>query len=341
MPHDLSTRWQLQEVSSPNQDTPVPVVVARNIPYRPNSNRLQNLSIYLPATEPNQVLSGTAVTVLPVRKAEVPRFHVHIHGGAWRDPLLGSSSVEAAVAHAFTDGDRQMDAIISINYSLSPFPSHPTNPYDPIRANHSDPAREAVHPMHIQNVLQAFALLKSLGLTVGSYILSGHSAGACLAFQASLFAPQHWKMDDTFTIPRPAALVGMNGLYDLPALVDGLGASHEHLRDVYQDLQGIAFGTDTDIWASASPARVNTEHLAIRLREEKAPKFVLVDQSTEDQLVPMNQMERMKTQLEEVDGLRLVEGRRCVGVHAAPWEQGTIIWDTVKDVLILLELPHT
>jgi kynurenine formamidase len=38
-------RWQPAEVASPHLDCPIPVIAARDIPYIPNANRLQNLSI--------------------------------------------------------------------------------------------------------------------------------------------------------------------------------------------------------------------------------------------------------------------------------------------------------
>ena len=94
--------------------------------------------------------------------------------------------------------------------------ANPPVPYDAIKDNHTDLAREAVHPQHVSDALHGLALLGSLGLTSESYVRSGHSAGACLALQ-SVLQP-----------PCPAALLGLNGLYDLPALAmaDRLGTSH-------------------------------------------------------------------------------------------------------------------
>ena len=129
----------------------------------------------------------------------------------------------------------------------------------------------------------------------------------------------------------------MNGLYDLPTLVHGLGETHAHLKAVYADLQAIAFGPDESRWPAASPMRVDPKELENWIKDGRAPPLVVVDQSSKDQLVPMNQMEKMKLQLDKVHDLRIVKGNRCVGVHAAPWEEGYIIWDSVKDVLKLLE----
>lgn len=333
-------RWQLAEVASPHSARPVAVVVARDIPYVPNANRYQNLSIYLPHTEQTSGLIGTAATSLPVAgtMSGAPDLHVHIHGGAWRDPELTSTSVEPAVAHAFsTTGDpSSIAAIASLNYTVSQFPTHPTLPYDAVADRHSDPAREAVHPQHVSDVLHGLGLLRSFGLTDHSYVLTGHSCGACLAFQAVLRPPRHYGLDNVLEAPCPAAVVGLNGLYDLPALVGGLGDAHAHLRDEYEMLLSNTFGGDETQWPAASPARFDPSRIAGRVRAGTAPRLVVLDQSPADQLVPMNQLERLQATLADADGLRVVQGHRCTGEHAAPWEQGTTLFESVKDTLSLL-----
>lgn len=332
--------WQLTEVSSPGLLHPVPVVAAYNIPYLPDANRFQNLTIYLPKTSESSSLVGTPASSLPDAgtPAELPRYQVHIHGGAWRDPGLTSASIEPTVAHAFS-GDPSMPilAIASINYSVSPFPTHPSLPYDAVKDDHSDVAREAVHPEHVRDVLHGLAILRSFGLTDQSYLLSGHSCGACLSLQALLQHPRAYGLADVGEAPRPAALLGLNGLYDLPALVNGLGASHEHLRSEYETLLSQAFGPAQGTWPAASPARFAPAEIAERVREGKAPRLVVLDQSTEDQLVPMNQRDRLEANLSTVSGLQVVQGHRCTGLHAAPWELGVPIWQSVQDILRLLQ----
>jgi kynurenine formamidase len=324
--------WRPAEVTSPHLKDPVPVVAAEDIPYVPRANRLQNLSVYLPATPETTRLVGTPAERLPASGG----YHVHIHGGAWRDPQLTARSIEPAVAHAFRDGPGPIAAVASLNYTLSRFPTHPTLPYDPVEDHHADPAREAVHPRHVSDVLHGLALLRSFGLTDRSYVLSGHSCGACLAFQAVLVAPRHHGLGHLPDAPVPAAVLGLNGLYDLPALVTGLGASHEHLRDDYAMFLSNAFGTDQDRWPAASPARFDPAEISARVRAGRAPDLVVLDQSAEDQLVPVNQKERFAAHLAGVSGLRVADGHRCTGRHAAPWEQGVMIWESVQDVLRLL-----
>lgn len=333
--------WQLAEVSGPHAQ-PVQVVAAKDIPYILKNNRLQTLNIYLLKTTETSMLIGGPVAALPISNTgtKLPGWHVHIHGGAWRDDLLTAKSIEAYVARAFSSVDTPIHGIASINYTNSPFPNVPawltTTPYDPIKNNHSDPAREAVHPQHISDVLYALAFLRSYGLVDGSYILSGHSAGACLAFQVILQPPSHYGLENSLEPSRPAAVIGLNGLYDLPNLVCGLGSSHAHLVHDYETFLGIASGGDKSKWPVASPALFDTNRISGRVKEGKVPRLVMLDQSKEDQLVPMNQSESFVDRLKNVHGLQVVRGHRCVGKHAAPWEQGIMIWETIQDSLNVL-----
>ncbi|MGJ9418728.1 alpha/beta hydrolase [Massilia sp. CMS3.1] len=333
--------WELAEVTSPNLVAPVAVIAAKNIPCLRDANRRQNLNIYLPHTLANAKLVGSAVTALPAPHSQTgaPCYQVHIHGGAWRDPQLTAKSIEPTVAHAFAanDDSHPIIAIASINYTVSQFPTHPTLPYDAASANHADPAREAVHPQHLADVFHGLDLLRSFGLREQSYILSGHSCGACLALQAVLASPQHYGLQNLRDAPCPAALIGLNGLYDLVALVDGLGSSHQHLHDEYQTLLSNAFGTDKQKWEEASPALLNPASIAARVNETTAPRLFVLDQSQQDQLVPTNQRTRLEQNLHQVQGVRVVEGHRCTGPHAAPWEQGIMIWESLQDVLALLD----
>jgi kynurenine formamidase len=344
-------RWRPAEVTSPLLDRPVPVIAARDIPYVSHANRFQNLSIYLPRTPESAELVGTPATSLPRADSpsRLPRYLVHVHGGAWRDPRLTSASIEPTVAWAFSGlsgaGPTPVAAIASLNYTVSqfgypapPFMADPPVPYDAIKDNHTDLAREAVHPQHVSDVLHGLALLGSLGLSSGSYVLSGHSCGACLAFQSVLQAPGRYGLGYLPEPPSPAALLGLNGLYDLPALAtaEGLGVSHAHLRDDYERLVSGAFGTDQDTWLAVSPASFDPADIAARIHEGNALRLVVLDQSSEDQLVPMNQKDRLTAALAQVPGLRVAQGHRLTGKHAAPWEEGNTIYQTLLDTLRLL-----
>jgi kynurenine formamidase len=239
-----------------------------------------------------------------------------------------SSSTDGQENHAYAMSSRSGGLEIppcNGNYTISEFPSHPTFPYNSVKDHHSDPAREAVHPQHVSDVLHALLLLRSFGLTERTYILSGHSCGACLAFQSILQPSSCYGLKDVVDAPCPAAILGLNGLYDLPALVDGLGSSHEHLRGDYETLLSNAFGMDKNKWAVASPARFNPTVVSKRVREGKAPQLILLDQSMDDQLVPFNQLEMFEADLRKSEGLSVIRGDRCSGKHAVPWEQGVMV----------------
>ena len=330
--------WHYCEVTSPQLQRPVTVLAAKGVSYVPDANRLQNLNIYLPDTpEAANLVGKPATSLLTEDNGDVVHYLVHIHGGAWRDPQLNAESIEPAVAHAYSrpDGRYRLKAIASINYTISQFPTHSTQPYDLIQSHGSDPAREAVHPQHVKDVLDGLRFLKTLGIAEHSYILSGHSCGACIAFQAILQSPAYYGLN-TADGPCPAAMVGLNGLYDLPALVNDLGASHEHLGREYRTILSNAFGKDEAIWADSSPARFDPSGVAERVRDGLAPHLILIDQSPEDQLVPMNQVDRFEAHLSESKAISVIRGTRCIGGHAAPWEQGLILWASVQDTLTRL-----
>jgi len=336
-PQQTTSVWRRTEVKSPIMDAPVPVICATDVPYVPDGHRFQTFDLYLPETEATLALVGAPVDSLTEvgSPSQLPGCLVHIHGGAWRDPQLTARSIEPTVAHAFV-APGPIVSIVSINYTISPFPTHPTDPYDPSDADHGDPAREAVHPRHLEDVLHALARLHALGVDDGSFLLSGHSCGACLAFQAVLAPSSHYGLGEVANVPTPAAALGFNGLYDLPALVDGLDATHAHVRDEYDGLLSIAFGPNRLQWESASPALIDPAVIAKRLADGKVSPLVVLDQSEQDQLVPMNQRDRLATKLAQVKGLRTVVGHRCHGHHADAWQRGDMIWLGVQDALALL-----
>ena len=333
--------WQAAEVRSPNLAQAVPVVAAKNIPYFPDANRLQNLNLYLPATTETSDLVGLPVTSLPSIDSQfgLPRWHVHIHGGAWRDPALNATSIEPTVAHIFDgfDSASSIAGVASLNYTLSQFPTHPGDPYDVVKDGHSDVAREAVHPDHVRDIYHGFALLRSFGLNDRSFVLTGHSCGGALAFQAGLQPPSYYGIEGLEIIPCPVAILGLNGLYDLAALVNSLGAEHELLRQDYTNMLLSAFGTDERVWRAASPTYFDAALITRRVKQGQAPRLVLLDQSHDDQLVPMNQKLQLEATLREVVGLRTLPGHRCTGKHAEPWQQGYVIGDSIRDVLAELQ----
>ena len=329
--------WKAADVRAPGLQAPVPVVVAHGVPYFEGANRLQTLSLYMPATTATRSLEGEGVTSLPGSGSDrAPSYQVHVHGGAWRDPMTDARSIEAAVALTFADPDATpIRAVASLNYTLTQFPNHPVAPYSAEADGHADPARESVHPRHVADVYAGLEMLRSLGLTDGSYILTGHSCGACIAFQAALAHPATFGLTGVNEPPVPAAVVGINGLYDLPGLVLGLGPSHEVNSHDYRVMLNNAYGPDDRVWAQASPARLDSKAIEARIRSGRAPALAWLAQSPDDQLVPMSQLERLADNLKKVNGLRLEIGT-CSGKHATPWQTGLAIQEAARDALRLL-----
>jgi kynurenine formamidase len=93
-----------------------------------------------------------------------------------------------------------------------------------------------------------------------------------------------------------------------------------------------AFTADQRTWPAASPARFDPAAISARIADGKAPRLVVLDQSDQDQLVPVSQRDRLAARL-KVAGMRVVEGHRCTGEHAAPWAQGSMIWQSLSDIL--------
>lgn len=152
-------------------------------------------------------------------------------------------------------GPAPLTAIASLNYTVSqinypapPVMANPPVPYDAIKDNHTDLAREAV-PHAARPGLAPLA--SPAGPT------SCPATAAAPAWRSSpSSSPRGTTVSATFpsrpALPRCSASTA----YDLPALAaaDGLGASHAHPRDDYEKFLSRAFGTDKDAWPDASPA---------------------------------------------------------------------------------------
>jgi len=137
-------------------------------------------------------------------------------------------------------------SLASVNYRLSPVVRHPS---------------------HQADVISAIEFLKSMH-GMKDFVLVGHSAGGCLAFQCA-------------HLQGCRGLVSAEGIYDLEELVN------EYPE--YQDFVVEAFGEDKTVWREASPTS-----LAVTLLD--SPRILLV-QSTEDELLSRRQTELMSTVL--------------------------------------------
>jgi acetyl esterase/lipase len=286
----------------------------QSIPYS-NEHSLQTLTVCLPRP-------------LPVPQTEdTPNrlWIVYIHGGAWQSPAQSSVDFLPAQKIILTDPSfnttlERIAGFASINYGLSPNPDFPI----------SDPSRNVRHPGHLNDVMKALHWLR-VHYSVGEphhwdYVLVGHSCGATLAYQAALSIVHG--QDGGGVMKAPCAIVGIEGLYDLPALVRYHADMPEYRKFVTR-----AFGEDMSVWAEVSPALAKER---LRALWNRVDHFVLAH-SREDELVEWDQPEAMRNALlaqrpesrpEELSILELS------GNHDDVWEIGKGV---AKGVLVAVD----
>jgi kynurenine formamidase len=277
------------------------------------------------------------LTVTQLRPAVVPNdpnriFVIYIHGGAWRDPEIAASSFFATEKKLLDNATPQekdkISGIASINYRLSPYPSHATSPSSP-----HDPARNASHPDHINDVLAAILYLQEQYAFGSRYILIGHSCGATLAFQVAMKRFWGSQYDPTsaleLNVEPPMAIIGVSGIYDIPGLVDSNAAV-----PAYRDLVVNAMGSDRRVWEDASPTNGNYEN------GWGEGKLAVLLHSGADELVAMDQPNAMfealgKQGFNDEAGSEKV--RKYVKVtgwkHDAIWEDGKALADVILDTI--------
>jgi acetyl esterase/lipase len=272
----------------------------KSVPYVPEAVSLQTMDIWIPAAESDDE-SAPQQSALPGMPG---RWLVYIHGGAWRDPLVDSSSFATTAEKLLQQaaaGGVSFAGLASLNYRLSPHPSHPSHPAPPSDpAAPLDPARAAHHPDHIADVLKGLEFLQCVSGS-SDYVLSGHSCGATLAFQA-IMDPARW--GQTTTAKKPTAVIGLNGLYDLAGFLKEPPKSHAQLLPVYDAFTRGAFGDDESVWKAVCPLSIYNW-----TKEWPEGKLIVLVQSREDTLVPYEQLELMRANLESSkgDGLKVVE----------------------------------
>jgi len=230
-----------------------------------------------------------------------------------------------------TRNDPPIAAFASLNYRLSPHPDHPAPP--------SDPARNAQHPDHINDVLDAITHLQALypHLT-DNYILVGHSCGATLALQVAM-SQATWPSSSSESGTKhtvkphpPLAVVGIEGIYDLPALVN-----YHTAHPIYETFATSAFGPSRDVWRNVSPTNGQYED------SWSNGRLVLLGHSKEDELVEWEQVELMEKTLRsqgfgDVRGKqRVMEVMRLEGLHNGGWQTGGEVVKAIERALEILE----
>ncbi|OAX85251.1 hypothetical protein ACJ72_00373 [Emergomyces africanus] len=259
-------------------------------------NILQGISVYFPRPL-SQTNSSSTVWI------------IYIHGGAWRDPEITSTSIEPT-----------LEALVS-NYSpqtlIGVAASHATTPTH---------LRNATHPDHLNDVRNAIAYLQDKYGFGERYILVGHSCGATLAFQTVMKQVVNTRAEEYsgtgLQIELPVAIVGVEGIYDLRALRDNF---KEFL--VYQEFIEDAFGSDENIWDGASPAKV--EGQAGIEGGWVNGKLAVLAHSEADELADMGQLRAMAKVAERWKAAE-TEGRTrnvlllddLKGAHDEIWNKG-------------------
>lgn len=240
----------------------------------------------------------------------------YIHGGAWRDPTISAKSFDQALYllldHPITDC---IAGFASINYRLSPYPSHATCPSLP-----DDDSRNAQHPDHIEDVLTALAFLQDEYGFEKRYLLVGHSCGATLAFQVTM---AKWQAQGSAHLSMPQGVLGLEGIYNPVALRN----SHKDIP-VYQEILDNAFGSE-DNWDGVSPTSADFS------KSWANGKLTVLAHSINDELVDQEQLDRMAARLKECAG----SGRRDLilslkGKHDDVWRQG---WELAQSIVTALQ----
>jgi hypothetical protein len=133
-------------------------------------------------------------------------------------------------------------------------------------------------------------------------------------------------------VEKPIAIVGLNGLYDMPTLIREPGEKHASLQSLYEAFTRLAFGDDEKVWSEISPISVGDWG-----KEWVEGKKVFLVQSKEDSLVPYRQTADMREALErsKASGCALVE-LEAGGDHNDLWKEGGRLAEIVAEVVTAL-----
>ncbi|KAH6663886.1 Alpha/Beta hydrolase protein [Halenospora varia] len=245
---------------------------------------------------------------------------IYIHGGAWRDPIVDSRSFEPAVAVLQKSSFKNaISGFASINYRLSPYPTHPESPSKP-----DDPSRNIHYPDHLLDVGRALSYLDKKYGIANKYMLVGHSAGATMAFELhNSYFPDN-------PLPQASCVLGVAGIYDFEKFVE----NHKNIP-AYKELMENAF-PDRSLWEKAS----TTSRLPGKALWEKA-KQIVISHSDEDGLVENEQASLMLHRASVVDNAsQRVHGLKTSGKHDEIWGSGSILAGIIEQSLEWLKSPR-
>ncbi|KAJ8060285.1 hypothetical protein OCU04_010622 [Sclerotinia nivalis] len=279
---------------------------------------LQTLSIYSPRH--SRVVAGD---VLHSTTTSSKIWIIYIHGGAWRDPLVTSSSFVPTINRLLSSSiESKIASFVSINYRLSAHSSFPQDSSSVPKHTY----RNAKHPDHLQDICSALSYLQSKYSIEDQYLLVGHSCGATLALQVLMgkeylrscgipYEPLNFKL--------PQYFLGAAGIYDLKLLRD----THPH--PAYNEFLTEAFGGDEKVWDEVSPARFpDFEGIG------KSGKVLAFATSPNDELVDETQIDVMVKSVQGVADEVVVKNLKGIlkGAHNKIWETGNLA-DAIEEVL--------
>ncbi|KZL75057.1 alpha/beta-hydrolase [Colletotrichum tofieldiae] len=276
---------------------------AKTTTYQYGPNILQTYDVYIPPASGNDSASTNKYWL------------VWIHGGFYRDFAQNSTGINAAIASLEANSPdvlaNQIAGIASLNYRLSALPG--------VQPNNTPPneLQNARWPDHLNDAVAALKDLNNQHPIDGSYVLSGHSVGAQISFFAALET-----LHDP-SIPKPAAVLGISGIYDYPQL---------HITHPSYDYL-VLNAMREDQLVEASPAKVEAEKYAAL--DSKA--FVLAH-SRDDGLVPWDQAEAMEATLGSLPELeKKTHFFELQGAHNDIWRNGVALAKAFTETLTLLK----
>ncbi|KAJ8112356.1 hypothetical protein OPT61_g5250 [Boeremia exigua] len=282
------------------------------VPYAESSNVLQTLDVWLPRPLEQSDPNGST-------------WIVYIHGGAWRDPTQDARCIEPTLSHlrkSHATALSKIAGIASLNYRLSPYPSHPTAPSTP-----SDASRNATHPDHVRDVACALRFLaKEYGMK--TWVGAGHSCGATLLLQY-VSGIGLTDQDKDQAHGGPAGLVLLCGIYNIPLLLQNHDppACPDNISSIYYDFIAGAFGRDRDMYRTVSPVAGRYEDELIE-RQQRDVMCVTLDREGWGIVMEVGDGEANVG-----EGSRVLEIRDLKGGHDWIWEDGEQVASLLADVV--------
>ncbi|EMR86916.1 hypothetical protein ACHAPC_004666 [Botrytis cinerea] len=240
---------------------------------------------------------------------------IYIHGGAWRDPLVTSSSFIPTINCLVSSSiESKIASFVSINYRLS---SHPSFPQDSSSVPKHE-YRNAKHPDHIQDICSALSYLQSKHSMGDQYLLVGHSCGATLSMEIAKgkeYLHSCGIPDEDLNFKLPRYVLGVAGIYDLRYLRD----TNPH--PAYNEFLTEAFGSDEQLWDAVSPARFSNFD-----EFEKSGKILAFATSPNDELVDEIQIDVMVKNVQGIKGGVVVKNlkNQLRGTHNDIWKTGNL-----------------